>query len=147
MKFKDDEWLTDYVNALHFTVRWIETRCKDRDVAAAYKTEADAMIQEAILGNIPIEIFNVQRIAARVDAANAGANEVAERLISDYVFICDGLDEFTLDELIGECTPFFEKIYPGIKDIKATITAIFNKDFQMGRIEGIRPGVYRRVKL
>jgi len=32
MKFKDDEWLTDYVNALRFPVRWVKERQKDRNV-------------------------------------------------------------------------------------------------------------------
>ncbi|MDM8550994.1 hypothetical protein QUF72_12985 [Desulfobacterales bacterium HSG2] len=158
MKFKDDEWLTDYVNALHFTVRWFEGRQKERDVTNVCKTETRALIHEAILCNIPMEIFSIQRITERIDSAEAdigesGAESVQMEtykgdtlgLISDYAFLCKGFEEFTQDDMIEECSAYFAMIYPDMEDMRATITEIFNMDIESGAVEEIRSGIYRRV--
>jgi hypothetical protein len=160
MKFKDDEWLTDYVNSLHFTVRFLEEQThRDAAISDVLKDGANALLQEAILGHIPMEVFTIQRISERMGAARSRMNirEIPDKtpletyngdtseLISDYNFICKGFEEFTLEDVIQECAPYFERIYPDIQDIKATITEIFQKNIEMGLIEEIKPGVWRYV--
>lgn len=176
MKFKDDEWLTDYINALHFTTRVIETQHKeflslanvgtvnDRDIAEFCKIESDALIQEAVLCNMPLEVFSIQRITERLrtaredrdrnDASGFSRYRPSEMktykgntrsLLSDYRFLCKGFEEFTLQDIIGECSAYFKKIYPDIPDIKAAVTELFDRDLRMGLIREIRPGVYGHV--
>ncbi|OQX24035.1 MAG: hypothetical protein BWK80_22930 [Desulfobacteraceae bacterium IS3] len=133
MKFKDDEWLTDYINALHFTVRRIEKQTADKDIADALKDQSDALIQEAVLSDIPMEVFQMRRITERVaDARRSGkligiigADNEAIRLrtytgdvyplVADYRFLCQGLEEFTLQDMIEETAAYLEKTYPDLK--------------------------------
>ncbi len=172
MKFKDDEWLTDYINALHFTTRFIETRHKDflsladagslndRDIAEFCKIETEALIQEAVLCNMPIEVFSIQRITERLKTMSGMAESADFRhcgtemntykgdtraLFSDYRFLCRGLEEFTLQDIIEECSAYFKKIYPDIPDMKAAVTELLDRDLRMGLIREIKPGVYGHV--
>ncbi|MDM8526518.1 hypothetical protein QUF80_24340 [Desulfococcaceae bacterium HSG8] len=164
MKFKDDEWLTDYINALHFTIRSVQTKYKDEDAADIMKAEADALLQEAILCHVPMEVFDIKRIAARVKSARVGMkaivteNQSPEResvmetydgdtrsLISDYSFLRQGFEVFTLRDMLEECSEYLAKTYPDITDIKAAITELFNRDVDMGMIEEIKPGVYQHT--
>jgi len=146
MKFNEDEWLTDYVNSLHFTVRMMESQDAGEDVTDAWKEERDALIQDAILCNIPMEVFSIRRLISRNRATDdASVSEDARNLISDYRFLCNGFAEFTLEEVVEECSPYLEKIYPDTEDMAAIITAIFNSDIDLGLIEEIRPGVYQHA--
>ncbi len=164
MKFKDDEWLTDYINALHFTVRRMEKQTADKDIADALKDQSDALIQEAVLSDIPMEVFRMQRITERVAAARLpgnligiGADNEAIRLktytgdvyslVADYRFLCQGLEEFTLQDMIEETAAYLEKTYPDLKDASAAVRELFQRDVDLGRIEEIRPGVYGHAKL
>ncbi|GEM_PF-1597194 len=176
MKFKDDEWLTDYINALHFTTRFIETQHKDfmslanagslndREIAEFCKIETDALIQEAILCNMPIEVFSIRRITERLstaqrdthsgnssDFSQSGSAEMktyqgdSHALLSDYRFLCRGLEEFTLQDIIEECYAYLKKIYPDIPDMKAAVAELLDTDLRTGLIREIRPGVYGHV--
>ncbi|QTA91085.1 hypothetical protein [Desulfonema magnum] len=163
MKFKDDEWLTDYINALHFTVRLIENQNKDKEVGNALRDEAHALIQEALLCNIPMELFNIKRITKRLDVAESEKNSTVPGkadsdtepmetykgdilgLISDYHFICQGLAEFSLEDIIEESSEYLAKTYPDIEDIRATITELFNRDIKKRKIEETASGVFRHM--
>ena len=173
MKFKDDEWLTDYINALHFTTRFIETQHKDfmslanagsmndREIAEFCKIETDALIQEAILCNMPIEVFSIRRITERLSTAQKDTEPAdfsrcpaaemktyqgdSRALLSDYRFLCRGLEEFTLQDIIEECYAYLKKIYPDIPDMKAAVAELLDTDLRMGLIREIRPGVYGHV--
>jgi len=164
MKFKDDEWLTDYINALHFTVRRIEKQTENKEVADALKDQSDALIQEAVLSDIPMEVFQMQRITERVAAVRSsgrlisiGTDNEAIRLktytgdvytlAADYTFLCQGLEEFTLQDMIEETAPYLEKTYPDLKNASATVRELFQRDIDLGRIKEIRPGVYGHTKL
>jgi hypothetical protein len=167
MKFKDDEWLTDYINALHFTVRRIETQTADRNMADALKDQSDALIQEAVLSDIPMEVFQMQRITGRVAAVRRSGNLIADgadnetdnetlrlktysgdvcALAADYAFLCQGLEEFTLQDMIEETAPYLEKIYPDLKDVSATVQELFQRDIDLGRIKETGPGLYRQSR-
>jgi len=160
MTYKDDPWLTDYLTAIHFSVRLIES--KTRNIQALYrlKTETDALIQEAILGNLPLEVMTIQRLAARIRRAesvlglpanripesshrprNAGSD--ASELETDYRFILDGFDRFTLKGVIRECNRYFPKVYPEIQDTAAIISELFQRDIRSGRIQETRSGIFR----
>ncbi len=156
MKIKEDEWLTDYINALHFTARLIETQSKDTNVADICKAGSIALIHEAILSNIPMEIFNIQRLTGRADAAETDVKDAetiqmetyrgnTRGLIADYAFLCRGFEEFTLKDMVEECSAYLSKIYPDIKNMTATITELFNKDIEKGAIEEIKPKLYRNT--
>lgn len=157
MKLKDDPWLTDYVNAIHFTVRVLERRGRYRQALSVLKAQTGALIREAILANVPMEIFSMQRIARRVRDAESGIYYLADGrqtasltgyrgdtygLISDYTFVRDGFAEFGLKDIIHECRLYFEKLYPEITDIDTVITELFQEDIQDGRISEIKPGLY-----
>ncbi len=162
MKFKDDPWLTDYFNAVHFAVRWIETRTRDRTALYRLKTEVDALIREAILGNLPMEVMTIRRMARRIHAAetrlvqidfpepDAAAGPALQTyagdtrgLVEDYHVIRDGYEEFTLKGLTEECGYYFPKVYPDMADLAATVTELFQRDIAAGEVEMIRSGVYR----
>jgi hypothetical protein len=157
MKLKDDPWLTDYVNAIHFTVRVLEKRGRYRQALSVLKAQTSALIREAILANVPMEIFSMQRIAQRVRDAESGIYYLTDGrqpasltsyqgdtygLLSDYTFVRDGFAEFGLRDIIHECRLYFEKLYPEISDIDAVITELFQQDIQDGRIREIKPGLY-----
>jgi len=157
MKLKDDPWLTDYVNAIHFTVRVLERRGRYRQALSVLKAQTSALIREAILANVPMEIFSMQRIAQRVRDAESGIHYVTDGrssaalksyrgdiagLISDYTFVRDGFAQFELKDIIHECRLYFEKLYPDIHDIDATIAELFEQDIEDGRIKEIKPGLY-----
>lgn len=161
MKFKEDEWLTEYVNATHFTLRQIEKISFNRkdfsedkeafqELMEICKSEADALIQEAVLCNIPMQVFNIRRITKRLGADGDGQTpyqlktykgDVAD-LIADYRFICEGFDEFTTADMIEACSPYLEKIYPDIEDMEATLIELLNKEIERGEIQEMRPGVF-----
>lgn len=165
MKFRDDPWLTDYLNAIHFAIRLVESRTRNRRALQRLKAETDALVQEAILGNIPMELFTIRRVAERIAAAErhlAGEplsiemlpgpassaplrhfSGDARLLTSDYRFIAEGFSEFTRRGLTAECALYFERIYPGIEDIDALVGELIGRDLAGGRIEEVRPGVYR----
>lgn len=165
MKFRDDPWLTDYLNAIHFAIRLIETRTRDRRALRRLKAETDALVQEAILGHIPMELFTIRRVAERISAAErhlAGepfALEMptdpassaplrhfsgdARMLTADFRFLAEGYSEFSRRGLAAECALYFERIYPGIADMDALAGELIGRDLAEGRIEEIRPGVYR----
>jgi len=160
MKLKDDPWLTDYVNAIHFTVRVLEKRGRYRQALSVLKAQTSALIREAILANVPMEIFSMQRIAQRVRDAESGIYHITDGrqsvslntysgdvygLLSDYTFVRDGFAEFELKDIIHECRLYFEKIYPEISDIDATIIELFQQDIQYGLIKEIKPGLYGHV--
>jgi hypothetical protein len=165
MKFRDDPWLTDYLNAIHFAIRLIETRTRNRRALRRLKAETDALVQEAILGNIPMELFTIRRVADRIAAAErhlAGEPLTADMLpgpesadplrhfsgdarplISDYRFIVEGYSQFTRRGIAAECALYFERIYPDIADMGALVGELIGRDLAAGRIEEVRPGVYR----
>jgi hypothetical protein len=159
MTYKDDPWLTDYLTAIHFSVRLIES--KTRNIHALYrlKTETDALIQEAILGSLPLELMVIQRLAARIRKAEARLNLISQHigepeagktdpegsradLRSDYRFILDGFEAFTLKGIIRECGRYFPKIYPEVEDPAAVVSELFRRDIDSGAIEEIRIGIY-----
>ncbi|MFP4033130.1 MAG: hypothetical protein ACLFRG_07150 [Desulfococcaceae bacterium] len=163
MKFRDDPWLTDYLNAVHFAIRLIETRTRDRRALRRLKAETDALVQEAILGNIPMELFTIRRVAERIAAAERHLSgeppslEMASEavpplrhysgdprmLTADYRFLAEGYAEFSRRGLTAECALYFERIYPEIEDLDALVGELIGRDLAEGRIEEVRPGVYR----
>jgi hypothetical protein len=163
MQFRDDPWLTDYLNAIHFAIRLIETRTRDRRALRRLKSETDALVQEAILGNIPMELFAIRRVAERIAAAErhlAGEAHFLEMigeaapalrhfsgdarlLTADYRFLAEGYAEFSRRGLTAECALYFERIYPEIQDLDALVGELIGRDLAEGRIEEVRPGVYR----
>jgi len=162
VKFKDDPWLTDYINAVHFAIRYIETQSRDRSALYRLKQETDALIQEAILGNIPMEIMTMQRLARRIRTAEytllhpaiPGAQSSSPvflktfsgntaGLISDFRFISQGFSEFSLKEITEECDLYFSKIYPDIRDMAETVAELVTRDVQIGLLEKSRPDVFR----
>ncbi len=161
MKFRDDPWLTDYLNAIHFAIRLIETRTRDRRALRRLKAETDALVQEAILGNIPMELFTIRRVAERIAAAErhlAGEPQALEMtsppplrhfsgdaraLTADYRFLAEGYAEFSRRGLTAECALYFERIYPEVEDLDALVGELIGRDLAAGRIEEARPGVYR----
>ena len=156
MKFKEDEWLTDYINAVHFTVRLIEKKGRNAEATRLLEAETAALIQDAILGHIPLEVFSIQRIARRVKAARTTAltngpvrlktyRGDAGRLATDYGFVRDGFSEITLEEMIAECAGYFAKVYPDLPDLRATITELFQRDIEQGVIEPLSGGDTYRV--
>ncbi|MGE0085106.1 MAG: hypothetical protein AB7S75_11870 [Desulfococcaceae bacterium] len=162
MKFKDDPWLTDYINAVHFAIRYIETQTRDRSALHRLKQETDALIQEAILGNIPMEIMTMQRLTRRIRTAEhnllhpsipggQSSSPVFLKtfsgntagLISDFRFICQGLAEFSLKEITEECNLYFSKIYPDIKNMAETVAELVTRDMQSGLLTESRQEVFR----
>ncbi len=151
MKFKEDEWLTDYINALHFTVRLIERRGRDRDAAEVLEAETAALIQEAVLGNIPLSVFSIQRIVGRVKRfrercreAGAGPSGVFPGdLAADYAFLREGLAEFTAAEMVAECRGYLPRIYSDLGDLETVVAALIRDDLDAGVIVESSPGVYR----
>ncbi len=164
MKFKDDPWLTDYINAVHFAIRYIEIQTRDRYALYRLKQETDALIQEAILGNIPMEIMTMQRLARRIRRAEhnllhpaiSAAGQSSDPpvflksfsgntagLISDFRFICQGLTEFTRKEITAECELYFSKIYPNIMNMAETVAELIRLDTEAGLLEEIGPEVFR----
>ena len=162
MKFKDDPWLTDYINAVHFAIRYIETQTRDRSALYRLKQETDGLIQEAILGNIPMEIMTMQRLSRRIRMAeyhllhpaipgNSSASPVFLKtfsgttagLISDFRFLCQGLAEFSLKEITEECALYFSKIYPNIQDMSATVAELVTRDVQSGLLVQTAQEVFR----
>lgn len=163
MKFKDDPWLTDYINAVHFAIRYIETQTRDRSALYRLKQETDALIQEAILGNIPMEIMTMQRLARRIrraehnllhPAISAGQSSASPvflktfsgntaGLISDFRFLCQGLAEFSRKEITAECDLYFPKIYLNISNMAATVAELIRLDTEAGLLKEIEPEVFR----
>ncbi|NJL59888.1 MAG: hypothetical protein HC887_09830 [Desulfobacteraceae bacterium] len=161
MKLKDDPWLTDYVNAIHFSVRVLEKQGRYRQAIAMLKLQTAALIREAILANVPMEVFSMQRISNRVKNAesenfrlsyysqqplslNSYSGDVPG-LMSDYKFIRDGFAEFGLKDLIDECRLYLEKIYTDISDLEAAVTELFEQDIHQGVIREIKPGLYAQT--
>lgn len=160
MKLKDDPWLTDYVNAIHFTVRVLERQGRHHQALSVLKAQTSALIREAILANVPMEVFSMQRIAKRIRNAESGIYYLTDGrqtieldsyhgdiygLMSDYKFIRDGFAEFELKDIIHECRLYFEKLYPDIREIDATVAELFQQDIQYGIIKEIKPGLYAHV--
>ncbi|MEZ4529001.1 MAG: hypothetical protein R2941_24075 [Desulfobacterales bacterium] len=163
MKFKDDPWLTDYINAVHFAIRYIETQTRDRVALYRLKQETDALIQEAILGNIPMEIMTMQRLARRIRRAEHNLLHPAisagppsdppvflksfsgntAGLVSDFRFICQGLTEFSRKEITAECDLYFSKIYPNISKMEETVEELIRLDTEAGLLVEIGPEVFR----
>lgn len=160
MAYKDDPWLTDYLTAIHFSVRLIESKTRNINALAKLKAETDGLIQEAILGNLPLEVMTIQRLAARIRKAESRlrqipsqtgpgddrkneAGEGGPELIHDYRFILDGFEAFTLKGIVRECERYFPKIYPKVKDPAAVVIELFQRDIRSGAIEETRPGIYR----
>lgn len=158
MKLRDDPWLNDYVNAIHFSVRMLEKQGRHRQAISALKLQTGALIREAILANVPMEVFSMQRIARRVRDAESGNFYITHNtgspmsmktyqgdvhgLMADYTFIRDGFAEFGLKDLIGECRLYFEKIYPDIKSLEDAVTELFERDIQLCMIRENKPGSY-----
>ena len=158
MKLKDDPWLTDYVNAIHFSVRVLEKQGRYRQAIAMLKLQTAALIREAILANVPMEVFSMQRISNRVKNAESEIFRLSHHsqpplflnsyhgdihgLMSDYRFIRDGFAEFGLKDLIDECRLYLEKIYTDISDMEATVIELFERDIRQGIIREIKPGLY-----
>ncbi|MEZ4527023.1 MAG: hypothetical protein R2941_13990 [Desulfobacterales bacterium] len=114
-----------------FCHRYIETQTRDR-VARQYRLEqeTDALIQEAILGNIPMEIMTMQRLAENpaqgiicfilpflpglsdppVFLKSFSGNTAG--LVSDFRFICQGLTEFSRKRDPGGMRSVFFKNLP-----------------------------------
>ncbi|GBC62842.1 hypothetical protein DENIS_3826 [Desulfonema ishimotonii] len=169
MKFKDDPWLTDYINSIHFAIRLIERQTGDRRALRRLMAETDALVQEAILGNIPLELMTIRRLAGRIRQAElhlakrtalpaetqspnirqvvlkSYTGRDAGQLVTDYHFLRDGYEEFTLRGMIEECRLYLEKIYPDIGDMAATVSELFSRDIASRSIEEHWPGVWRHV--
>lgn len=69
MKMRDDPWMTDYLNAIHFAIRYIEVRTHDRRALLELKNETDGLVREALLGNLPMDVYTIRRLAARIEVA------------------------------------------------------------------------------
>jgi len=162
MKFKNDEWLTDYINAVHITVRHLEIQNKESEnITEELKNEADALIQDAILCNMSIEVLGIQNLTGRLGAeddvlSDHRGPETApltmktytgdtRSLFSDYRFVCKGLEEFSLEDIIEEFSPYFSKIYPDIGNMRAVVTELFSADIERGAVRETKQGVYRHA--
>lgn len=161
MKFKDNEWLTDYVNAIHFSVRLLERQGRPQKALRTLRDQTDALIHDAILANVPLEVFSIQRMVARVKAASAShyqsltdgkqhsdlpaQSETDGDLLADFRFLCQGFAEFSLQEIIDEAYYYLAKVYPEITDIRSTVQSLFQQDLAAGQIEKLGPSRYRHI--
>lgn len=163
MKFKEDPWLTDYINAIHFSIRVIERQTRDRQALRKLKSETDALIQEALLGNLPMEIYAIRRLAARIEKAEQNLLSPvltrrhqkeppirlksyprdARMLIKDFRFLCQGFEAITMKGITEECDLYFSKTYPDIPDMAATVEELIDLDVALGRLVQDSNGVYR----
>jgi hypothetical protein len=161
LKLKDDPWLTDYINAIHFAIRYIETQSNDLDALFLLRQETDVLVQEAILGNIPMEILTIRRLSRRIRSAeqhllhNSPENKKfssplmlknrkgdSRELLSDFRFICQAYIKFSRKGIAEECDLYLPKIYPDIKDMDAIAGELIEIETASGRVVEISEGLY-----
>ncbi|PID73298.1 MAG: hypothetical protein CSB33_04375 [Desulfobacterales bacterium] len=164
MKYKDDPWLTDYLNSIHFTIRTIEVHTGSRRALLDLKHETDALVREAILGHLPMDVYTIRRVSSRIDEAEQHLRRRAlprrsrkprpagprfssykgdtRSLVADYRFLQQGFEEFSLAGMIAECRLYLPKIYITLTDLDAVVTELFQREIERNRIREIRPGVF-----